>query len=56
MHNVRFLAISAGQAKKYEIAVTTKSFSYIFSKEIARKLTLCITTCTKFLRSPTLKI
>jgi len=27
------LAISAGQAKKYAIAVTRKSFSYIFSEE-----------------------
>jgi len=32
MHNVRFLAISAGQAKKYAIAVTWKPFSYIFCK------------------------
>jgi len=30
MHNVSFLAISAGQAKKYAIAVKRKSFSYIF--------------------------
>jgi len=33
MHNVRFLAITARQAKKYAIAVTRKSFSYTFSKE-----------------------
>jgi len=31
--NEKILAISAGQAKKYAIAVTRKSFSYIFSKE-----------------------
>jgi len=30
MNKVSFVAISAGQAKKYAIAVTRKSFSYIF--------------------------
>jgi len=50
------LAISAGQAKKYAIAVTRNSFSYILSKEIARKLTIRITTSTTFIRSPTLKV
>jgi len=46
------LLLALGKLKSMRLQLRGNHF-HIF---LARKLTLCITTCTKFLRSPTLKI